>query len=157
MSELLQTYLQDHHAGATSGVALFQRVAKSHGVPEIAAAVQRLSTEVESDKNSLEALMVDVGVRPSVVKDGTARVAELAGQIKTNQRLRERSPLSDLLELEALTAAVFAKRLGWATLLELNDPRLPRATLENLLARADAQGRELEQLHRRCASVLHQS
>ncbi len=135
MSELLQTYLQDHHAGATSGVALFQRVAKSHGVPEIAAAVQRLSTEVESDKNSLEALMVDVGVRPSMVKDGTARVAEMAGQLKTNQRLRERSPLSDLLELEALTAAVFAKRL----------------------ARADAQGRELEQLHRRCATVLHQS
>lgn len=156
MAELLHTYLQDHHAGAVSGVALFQRVAQGHSRPEVREAVGRVAGEVEQDKAVLEDLMSKVGARPSLVKDGSARVAEVAGQLKPNQRLRERSPLSDLLELEALTGAVLMKLLGWKTLLELNDPRMPRAMLEELRARAESQAAELDRLHLACADVLHQ-
>lgn len=156
MAELLHTYLQDHHAGSVAGVALFRRVAENHSHPEVREAVARLATEVEEDKAMLEELMANVGASPSAVKDSGARIAEVAGQFKPNQRLAKRSPLSDLLELEALTSAVLAKRLGWRTLIELNDERLPRAALESLLARAESQGQKLDRLHAGCASVLHQ-
>ena len=39
-------------------------------------------------------------------------VAETVGRLKPNGTLVRRSPLSDLMELEALSAAVEAKRLG---------------------------------------------
>ncbi|WP_212753191.1 hypothetical protein [Enemella dayhoffiae] len=156
MTELLHTYLQDHHAGAVSGVALFRRVAENHSRAEVRTAVARLAEDIEEDKKLLEELMNQVGASPSLVKDSGARVAEVAGQLKPNQRFKDRSPLSDLLELEALTAAVMAKRLGWRALLGLADPRLSTEALERLLERAISQGQELDELHVGCADVLRE-
>ena len=155
-TEMLHTYMQDHHAGAAAGVDLFRRVAESHDDAHIREVVSRLGDQAEEDKRSLEDLMALVGTSPSTLKDLPARAAEKVGQLQPNQRLAERSPLSDLLELEALTLAVTGKGLGWKSLIDIADPRLPRATLEKLSTRAKEQGEQLEQLRLRCTDALHQ-
>ncbi|GAB3622473.1 hypothetical protein GCM10027418_05550 [Mariniluteicoccus endophyticus] len=154
-TELLITYLQDHHAGASAGIDLFRRVADSHSRPAVAAEVSRLADEIAEDKELLEELMAQVGAKPSVAKDLPARVGEKVSQLKTNNRLVERSPLSDLIELEALTLAVHGKLLGWKMLRQLDDPRLPATALDRLIDRAADQGKRLDALRLDCADVLH--
>ncbi|GAB3712318.1 hypothetical protein [Mariniluteicoccus flavus] len=154
-TELLHVYLQDHHAGASAGVDLFRRVADSHSRPDVRETVARLGDEVEADKALLEELMAAVGAKPAAVKDIPARVGEKLSQLKANNRLVERSPMSDLLELEALTLAVHGKLLGWKTLQELADPRLSSELITRLIDRAADQGRELDDLRLSCADVLH--
>ncbi|AWH94214.1 DUF892 family protein [Dietzia psychralcaliphila] len=153
-TELLHTYMQDHHAGAAAGVDLFRRVAKEHDDPEIRAVLSRIGDETEEDLRNLEELMTLVGTAPSALKDLPARAAEKLGQLKPNQRFAQRSPLSNLLEVEALTIAVRGKELGFRALLDIDDPRLPRPTLEALVERALEHGGQLEKLRLTCTHVL---
>lgn len=154
-TEMLHTYMQDHHAGAAAGIDLLRRVAEDHEDPTIREVVSRIGDETVEDLKSLEELMTLVGTSPSTLKDLPARAAEKLGQLKPNRRVAERSPLSDLVELEALTLAVTGKMLGFRALLDIADPRLPRPTLENLVERAEEHGRELEKLRLRCTDALH--
>lgn len=156
-TEMLHTYMQDHHAGAAAGVDLFRRVASDHEDPETRAIVARIGDETEEDLRNLEELMKLAGTSPSMLKDLPARAAEKLGQLKPNRRFAERSPLSDLLELEALTIALRGKELGFRALLDIGDPRLPRPTLEELVERAVEHGRQLEKLRLRCTDALRQS
>lgn len=157
MSELLATYLVDHHAGSSAGVDAFHRVAEGHGDAAVREAVARLAGDVEADQEALEAVMDAVGASPSTLKDTAASLGEKVGRLKPNQRLVERSPLSDLVELESLVAAVHAKGLLWKALVALDDPRIDRSAVERLAARADAQHDELERLRLSQVAKLHQS
>ena len=154
-TEMLHTYMQDHHAGAAAGVDLFRRVAEDHEDPKIREVVSRIGDETVEDLASLEELMTLAGTSPSRLKDLPAKAAEKVGQLKPNRRVAERSPLSDLLELEALTLAVTGKKLGFKALLDIGDPRLPRPTLEKLIERAEEHGRTLEELRLHCTDALH--
>lgn len=153
-TEMLHTYMQDHHAGAAAGIDLFRRVAEDHEDPETREIVARIGDETVDDLKILEELMTLVGTSPSMLKDLPAKAAEKFGQLKPNRRAAERSPLSDLVELEALTLAVTGKTLGFKALLDIDHPRLPRPTLEKLVERAEQHGRELEKLRLRCTDAL---
>ena len=146
MGAVITTYLQDHHAGSAAGVAAFHRVAEFHGDPEVREAVGRMAEEIAQDQAALEQVMASVGVRPAALKDLPARVAEKAARLKPNERVGRRSPLSDIEELEALVAAVHAKRLGWRLLLEAPDDRLDRDLLRRLGERAEEQEKTLDLL-----------
>ena len=151
---MLHTYMQDHHAGAAAGLEAFRRVAENHNDPEIRRAVSRIGDETEQDLRDLEELMTMVGTSPSKLKDLPAMAAEKLGRLKPNQRVVERSPLTDLVELEGLTIAVRGKELGFKALLDISDPRMPREMLEKLVGRAEEHGRELERLRLRCTDAL---
>ena len=153
-TEMLHTYMQDHHAGAAAGIELFRRVAEDHEDPHVRQVVSRIGDETAEDLADLEELMTLAGTSPSLLKDLPAKAAEKVGQLKPNRRFAERSPLSDLLELEALTLAVTGKKLGFKALLDIGDPRLPRPTLEKLVERAEEHGRELEKLRLKCTDAL---
>jgi hypothetical protein len=71
---------------------------------------------------------------------------EKVARLKPNERVTKRSPLSDVLELEALVLAVQGKALGWRMLLEVQDRRIDRQLLDELLMRAVNQRDELEEL-----------
>lgn len=75
-------------------------------------------------------------------------VAETLGRLKPNGTLVRRSPLSDVMELEALSTAVAAKRLGWVTLRLVGerDGRFDPAEIDALIARAEDQQARLEGL-----------
>lgn len=157
MSELLTTYLQDHHAGSAGGVAAFERVAEGHGDEAVRAAVGRLAGQIREDQASLETIMDAVGARASALKDAATSLGEKVARLKPNERLASRSPLSDVVELEALVMAVHAKGLLWRALVELDDSRLDRADLHRLVERADAQRAELEELRLTQLGKLHRS
>lgn len=153
-TEMLHTYMQDHHAGAAAGIDLFRRVAEDHSDLHVREVVSRIGDETVDDVKALEELMTLAGASPSLLKDLPAKASEKLGQLKPNRRAAERSPLSNLVELEALTLAVTGKKMGFRAMLEIDDPRLPTPTLQNLFERAERHARELEELRVRCTDAL---
>ena len=76
--------------------------------------------------------------------------------MKLNGRFVRRSPLSDVLELEALLSAVRGKRAGWEGMrvLATNDARIDVAELDDLIVRADSQIERLVAAHAEAAATL---
>jgi hypothetical protein len=147
--EVLKGYLQHHWVGSTASAALFRRVARSHADPDAAAEIRALSVEVAADRETLRDLMTSVGVAPSRLGAAAARLGEAAGRLKPNGRVLSRSPLTDIVELEALRLAAADRRAGFEVLRAAadDDPRLDPYTLDRLLERADEHLRTLERLH----------
>lgn len=145
-AKTIETYLQDHYTGSVAGTDAFHRVAEGHGDPAIRTAVERMAAEIEEDQEALEAVMAVFDVKPNPLKNIPAKVGEKVARLKLNERITDRSPLSDVLELEVLSAAVHTKSLGWRLLLEVEDSRLDKGQLQDLYNRAQAQHKELESL-----------
>ena len=140
MGDYLGIYLNDHLMGATAGLELFRRAAAN--LPEVAPLVQ----EIEQDRESLLSMIGAVGSHPDQLKVVAGWVSEKLGRLKLNGHLLDRSPLSDLVELEGLTLGVRGKLGLWRLLLELGDPRIDRTELERLAERAERQLEQLEAL-----------
>ena len=155
-AELIGIYLNDHLAGATVGTALAHRIASGRNQAADQATLQRLAGEINADRRALLEIMALLGVPVRHYKTGAAWVGERVGRLKPNGRLRTRSPVSDLEELELLRVGVQGKAAAWRTLRELadRDPRLSAAWLDELLARARAQADLLEGLRVRAAAAL---
>ena len=155
-TELIGIYLNDHLAGATAGTGLAQRLAHGHDEVADRATLQRLADEINADRRALLEIMALLGVPVRHYKTTAAWLGERAGRLKPNGRLRTRSPLSSLEELELLRLGVEGKAAGWRTLRELavHDPRLSAAWLDELLTRARAQADQLEQMRVRAAEHL---
>lgn len=145
MDNLLATYLNDHFAGATGGLALFQRAAAGQD----SAPLRRLSQEVADDRESLRRVLQALGVRVVRTKVAGGWLAEKAMRLKPNGALLRRTPLDDVVELEALTLGVRGKKACWAALRALaeSEPRLDAAQLDELLSRAERQHEALQGLH----------
>ena len=137
---LLAIYLRDHHAAGVAGTRLARRIARA---PSATGDLRQVALEVEQDLVELEALMRRLGVQPDAAKDALARIGERLGRLKPNGRLRERSPLSDLLELETLLVGITGKRALWLSLRASGRPtrtgRCRSEDLDRLVARADSQ------------------
>lgn len=148
-AELLGIYLNDHLAGATGGVDLARRVAEDHEGSKRSSQLGRVAAEIAADRDALVAMMqrLDQPIRRYKVYLGWA--AEKAGRLKTNGRLLSRSPLSSLVELEALTLGIRGKIELWQTLSVVadRDPRLERARLDALLTGARDQLELVEAVH----------
>ena len=140
----LEIYLADHAAGATAGSQRAARLAEAESDSKDAAALAGFATDVNADFEALLAVMKSAGVEPSRLKAGLASVAEKLGTLKLNGRVVDRSPLSTIVELEAMQMAVRGKRSLWETL----NVALPSAAgLDTLIERADAQLELLSELH----------
>lgn len=156
MTKPLAIYLNDHLAGATGGVDLARRAAKALGSTAGGATLSEVADEIAADRDALLAMMkaLDVPVRTYKVYLGWA--AEKAGRLKLNGRLLSRSPLSSLVELEALTVGIQGKIAGWRTLRVVaeHDDRLNTLRLDELLSRAAAQCDVVEALRVATAARL---
>lgn len=152
----LPTYLRDHYAGAVSGTRLFGRVADGHSEEWVRVEVTRLRDEVSQDRTALQSCMAALEVRQESVTMLVGIVGEYVGRLKPNGSLLRRSAGSDVLELEALSAAVQAKSRVWESLLVLarHDDRLDADQLQALLDRAHAQRDRLIDLHSRLLDTL---
>jgi hypothetical protein len=145
---LLGIYLNDHLAGAVVGANLARRLAASEAGSGDAATLQRLALDIGEDHDALVDLMKVLDVPIRQYKTWGAWIAERAGRLKLNGRLLTRSPLSRLLELEAIRLGVEGKAAGWRTLRSLadTDDRLDLGRLDELDARARKQIGLLEEL-----------
>jgi hypothetical protein len=150
---LMTIYLQDHYAGATAGVALARRSGSSLSGTTVHSDISQVAREIEEDRAALRTIMGSLRVRPARSKALLAWVGEKAGRLKGNGRLIKRSPLSDVVELEALIIAVSGKARLWECLLQVagGDVRLQESDVQTLAKRAEDQRARLEQLHREYA------
>lgn len=148
--KLLGIYLNDHLAAASGGVSLARRVARGHRRSDDAERLRGLADDIAADRGALLSMIRSLGLPVRRYKSLAVSTAEKAGRLKLNGGLLHRSPLSDIVELEALCLAVEGKSAGWRTLLAVADlePGLDIARLRMLLARADDQRAVLEQLRK---------
>ncbi|CAN5773988.1 hypothetical protein BH20ACT4_BH20ACT4_12950 [soil metagenome] len=135
----LKIYLQDHHAGSAAGVTLAKRLQKSHAGTDRQPVIDGLVRQIDEDREKLRGIMKRLEVRPSVVKQGLATAATLAGGLKPNGALRGPTPLGRHVELESLLAGVAIKRSLWESLRAAQHPALESAELDSLVDRATAQ------------------
>jgi len=157
--DLLGIYLNDHLAGATGGIELVRRAARSQRGSGAGEVLERLTAEIVNDRVALLDMMAALDVPVRRVKSYLAWVAEKVGRLKLNGYVLSRSPLSLLVELEALRLGVEGKAAAWRTLRELadHDRRLDAERLDELLARARQQSDTLEELRVRMANAIFNS
>jgi hypothetical protein len=143
---LLAIYLNDHLAGATVGMELARRAASSNRDTLYGPVLSELAREIEEDRRSLLELMKTLEVRVDRIKVIGAWTAEKIGRLKLNGRVRGYSPLSRVVEFEALTLGVRGKLALWTALAELEaqEPALAAVDLGRLRERADRQLERLE-------------
>ncbi|MFD7258249.1 hypothetical protein [Streptomyces sp. NPDC059874] len=156
-SRLLAIYLNDHLTGAGAGVELLRRAARAHRGTPLGPPLAAMAQEVAQDLESLRRIMTDLQVPVMRSRIALGRLAEKAGRLKLNGRVVSRSPLSDVVELEAMRLGVEGKACAWRSLQAVadTDPRIDGVRLRELLRRAERQIRILESLRdERAAQVF---
>ena len=150
---LLEIYLADHLAGATAGAALARRAARNNAGNATGEFLRRLAAEIEEDRQTLARLVRELGFSRSRPKEAAAALAEKLARLKLNGRLRGYSPLSRVLELEALVVGITGKLALWESLQSLpaSGERLRAFDVERLAERARRQREEVEE-HRLAAA-----
>ena len=153
---LLGIYLNDHLAGATGGVELARRAAAAHRESAVGTTLARLAEEVAEDRAVLLDTMRRLGVPARQYKAYAAWAAEKVGRLKPNGHLLNRSPLSTVVEVEALRLGVEGKGAMWRTLRSIadHDGRLDSEELDRLIDRARRQADTLEELRVQAAASV---
>lgn len=153
--KLLAVYLNDHLAGATGGSALAQRLARNHRGTEFEGPTSQLADQIAEDRKALLQMMSALGIQPRPVRQVLATVAERVARLKPNGTLVRRSPLSNVIEFEAMRLGVEGKIDGWQALRRVADqePRLDAGRLDELLERAGRQSDTLQDLRLRAAAA----
>jgi hypothetical protein len=143
---LLEIYLGDHLAAATAGVELVRRAARNNAGNAYGAALRAVGAEIEEDRRTLQRVVQSLGFDEPKLKQVVARVGEKLGRLKLNGQVRGYSPLSRVLELEALSVGIAGKIALWESLQALSGvaARLPGTDLEQLVERGRRQREEVE-------------
>jgi hypothetical protein len=144
-SKYLATYLNDHLAGSTVGLELVRRAASENDGTPLGHFLAGLAEEIAEDRRALEEIMETLGVATDRKKVAAGWLVEKAGRLKPNAQLRGYSPLSPLVELEALSLGIEGKRAMWRALREIADEHeLDAARLDELAKRARRQRDRVE-------------
>jgi hypothetical protein len=149
---LLAIYLNDHLAGATVGVEMARRTLNSNGDNDLGEFLRRLTAEVEDDRQTLRAVMRELGVSADRAKQAAAWGSEKLGRLKPNGRLVGYSPLSRVVELEFLSIGITGKLGMWRVLQRVLDKPLTSADLVSLIERAERQRTEVDEYRIRAAA-----
>lgn len=112
----LQIYLDDHLALMVGELELAARCQKSNRKTPLGEFLERLHTEVQSQRSIARDVLHRMGGKASPIKNGVAWMAEKLGRLKLNDSLLSYSELSRLIELESLAAAATERISLWDTL-----------------------------------------
>jgi hypothetical protein len=147
----LAIYFNDHLGASTTGLELAKRIRGENEGTELGTFMERLVEEIAEDRRTLQEFMdlIDAGADRLKVAGGW--ITEKLGRLKLNGQLIGYSPLSRLVELEALSLGIEGKRVMWVTLLETQPERFGAEPLRELIARAERQRDGLEEHRRRAA------
>ena len=149
----LATYLRDHHAGAAAGLGLVRRCRAANEGTAWEPMLSELESEIAQDRRALEEMMRRLDVTPSVIKQAMGSLVQLASSLKANGHLTRYSPLSRLVELEALAAGIVTKRNLWRSLREVagDHDGLRADELDRLVEAATSQLERVLEGHRLAA------
>ena len=151
--DYLHIYLNDHLAGSTGGLELAQRIQENNEDNPLGEVMAGIAKEIEEDRDELQRLMDALDVKRDHPRVLAGWVAEKLGRLKPNGQILGYSPLSRLIELEALALGITGKLSLWEALTEVagEDDRLDPAELARLAERARHQRDEVWQVRRRAA------
>ena len=143
----LQTYLNDHRAGAEAGVELANKLRKQHEGTPHGPFFAELAAAIEADRDTLDSLMAGLGVEQDRIKQIAGWAAEKVSRVKLNEHLTGSQELTRLLEAEALGVGITGKRALWVALKTVAGayPSLAAVDFDSLIGRAEAQFNGLEQ------------
>jgi hypothetical protein len=155
-SELLPIYLNDHLALATAGRDLARRSAGANEGSELGDFLAGLAADIDADRELLVDVMARLAISRDPIKLGAAWLGEKVGRLKLNGRLLEYSPLSRVIELEALIAGVNGKLALWRTLAAAapTEPRIADIDFTQLVGRAEEQLEALEARHTAAVATM---
>jgi hypothetical protein len=140
----LDTYLNDHLAGAMFGADLARQIAAQVDATERAPRFVDLAAEIEADRRTLSGLMDRLGTSKNPVKQAVTWMAEKLSRAKLSGPGDDE--LNLFMALETLSLGVEGKASVWRTLRDLVDryPALDATELDGLIARAEDQRRLVE-------------
>lgn len=152
----LKIYLRDHLAMARAEIEVCRRIAQKNSGNVVGRTIEELADELDEEARAVDRAMELLHIEPSQLKLAGAWLAEKAGRLKLNGEWTRYSPLSRLLEIEALTAAVEARRALWMTLSDAVHvyPVLKELPIARFLRRGDESLRKLRQLHQKAARTM---
>jgi hypothetical protein len=144
LNDPLGTYLHDHLAGAGFAIDLLQAMKERQIKKSAGEFVGPLLEKVEEDQNTLQQLADKIGSGSNVVKEFTAWVGEKASRVKLGADLA--GDFGEFEALEFLALGITGKLSLWHALqvLASSDARLGGIDFQRLIARAEAQHKEVE-------------
>jgi hypothetical protein len=144
----LETYLNDHLAGAVAALQLLPFLEKMHADTPLGRTLAGLRADVQADREELEAIMKRLGVTASASRKAAAWLAEKGTEIKLKLDDRDAGPLLLLEAVEGLSLGIEGKRGLWRALAAASErnPALGGIDLARLEARAAEQRQRAEAL-----------
>lgn len=153
---LLGIYLNDRLADAMAVAAVAKRLAREEGEWAGNGRLDRLADEIAADRDALRHIMATLGEaeRPIALRLGCA--LDKLARFKRNGLTFTRSPLSRMVDLEAMRTGVEGTIAAWRTLRARAtvDPRLDPNRLDELISGGRNQIGRLERLRARAAAEL---
>lgn len=146
-------YLRIHLTGSAGGIELFSR-GDQMADPEMRAVVSDIRDELVTERHQQLQMAKRLGVRPAPLFALAARAGERVSRLKPNGHPVKRTPLADLVDLEAMRTAVGGKVAGWEALCSVADehPGLDHDELTDLVLQGRRQLDQLSELHTHAAT-----
>jgi hypothetical protein len=137
----LDSYLNDHLSGAMMAVELLGHLEKTHAGTEVQQFAAVLHAEIEADRQELLALMRELGVAESRVREAVAWVAEKAARLKLRMDDPDQGSFLLFEIMEGLSLGLEGKAALWTSLAAAAEvtPRLRVRDYDALLRRARSQ------------------
>lgn len=151
----LQIYLGDHWAGAGAGQRLASRMQRRNRNGVWADDLAWLANQIESDDQRLAELRAALGIDTGKAKRAMAVVVETLSRLKPNGRLTGYSPLSRVVEAEAMMSGVAGKHRLWASMgrADPSGADLSDFDFAGLERRAEEQLEKLRAFHHHAAAI----
>lgn len=150
---LLELYLSDHRGGAAAGVEVARRTRSSNRQTEFGSFLGDLHDDLIEDREALDRIIRRFGIETQSWKSAVSWLGAKLGELKPSGRLLKYSPLSRVLEAEALMMAIEGKQQLW-DMLRFAGPESDEsyvAELDRLTERASSQLESLRGYHREAA------
>ncbi len=156
----LSTYLNDHLAGSKAGIQMVEKMRADNAGSPLGEFMDRLATDIESDRDTLEGLMIRLGLEPSALKQAAGWTLERLSRVRVAKTVTGSAATSRLMQLEALSLGIEGKRLLWKTLQRVTEPGSGVAgsasvgvDFDTLIARAESQREQIEPFRLEAAGV----
>jgi hypothetical protein len=135
----LDSYLNDHLAGAVGALELIAHWAKLYQGKPLGAFFTDLQAEIKADQDTLRDLMHCLGVEESKVRQASAWAAEKLGRARLVIAGEDPGSLGLVLALEGLIMGITGKQLLWRSLDAANLPKTEGFDFKELQRRAEGQ------------------
>jgi len=149
----LDTYLNDHIAGATAGTNLAKMAAEEHQTDEHGPFFSEIYAAIQADFETLQQLASALGVEESAAKGALAEIG--SKMMAPKFTAGDDDELNAFVTLETLSIGIEGKVCMWKALktVESEYPAFKEYDIDELLARATSQREKIEAQRQKMAPL----